>query len=61
MRLHVTMLQRGSFTIVLYALSVPLAFVSVYISLAIFVLMPLLFFLPDLLSGIGSPRHHKPH
>jgi uncharacterized membrane protein len=61
MRLHVTMLQRGSFTIVLYALSVPLAFVSVYISLAIFVLMPLLFFLPDLLNGIGSPRHHKPH
>ena len=45
---HIDLLRRDAFVAALYVLSMPLAFVSVYLSAAIFVLMPALFFLPDL-------------
>ena len=40
----------------LYALSVPLAFVSVYLSMAIFVIIPAIFFMPDLLLKPAGKR-----
>ena len=36
---------------VLYAASVPLAYVSIYISMAIFAVVPAMFFLPEALPG----------
>jgi uncharacterized membrane protein len=52
--MHSKMLRRDAFVVTLYALSAPLAFASIYISMAIFVLMPALFFLPDALAVIGD-------
>ncbi len=40
-------LRKSVFSISLYAMSTGLAFVSVYLSFAIFVLIPLLYFIPD--------------
>jgi uncharacterized membrane protein len=53
-RVHVDLLRRDAFVAALYTLSMPLAFVSIYLSLAIFVLMPGLFFLPDLFARSGG-------
>jgi hypothetical protein len=39
MRQHNGVMMKNLFAVALYALSVPLAFVSVYLSMAIFVLM----------------------
>ena len=58
---HVRMLRNNLFALMLYALSVPLAFVSVYSSLAIFVLMPGLFFLPELMLRAAIKRHESLH
>jgi uncharacterized membrane protein len=58
---HVNMLRNNSFALLLYALSVPLAFVSVYASFAIFVLMPGLFFLPELMLCAALGRHERLH
>jgi uncharacterized membrane protein len=54
--IHVSMLRNNLFALMLYALSVPLAFVSIYLSFAIFVLMPGLFFLPELMSRRTTKR-----
>ncbi|MGB7100190.1 MAG: TMEM175 family protein [Xanthobacteraceae bacterium] len=51
MRQHNSVMMKNLFAVALYALSVPLAFASVYISMAIFVLIPALFFMPDLLPA----------
>jgi uncharacterized membrane protein len=56
---HVGMLRNNLFALMLYALSVPLAFVSVYLSFAIFVLMPGLFFLPELMLRAAIKRHER--
>jgi uncharacterized membrane protein len=48
---HVRVLRKNIFGVVLYAASVPLAFVSVYLSMAIFVIVPAVFFLPEVLPG----------
>jgi uncharacterized membrane protein len=56
-QMHTEFLRRDIVVIALYVSSIPLAFASVYVSLAIFVLMPVVFFLPDLLGRerpIGS-------
>ena len=45
--LHRRALTKSIVGNVLYGLSVPLAFLSVYLSMAIFVLVPAMFFLPD--------------
>jgi uncharacterized membrane protein len=56
MREHKSVIRKNLFAIALYSVSVPLAFVSVYISMAIFVLIPTLFFMPNLLPGPSEPR-----
>jgi TMEM175 potassium channel family protein len=55
---HVTMMRNNVFAILLYALSVPFAFLSVYLSFAIFVLMPGLFFLPEMVERKTIWHHH---
>jgi uncharacterized membrane protein len=60
MRQHASVMRKNLFALMLYALSVPLAFVSVYISMAIFVLIPALFFLPDLLPPAASKDGGRP-
>ena len=44
---HLRMLRKNAYSTALYAISVLLAYVSVYASFAIFVLIPLLYFLPE--------------
>jgi len=46
---HVRVVRKTIIAAVLYAASVPLAFVSVYISMGIFALVPIVFFLPEAL------------
>lgn len=46
-RLHLLIIYKDSIFTALYALSVPLAFVSIYISMAIFVIVPAAYFFPD--------------
>ncbi len=46
---HVRVVRKTIIGAALYGLSVPLAFVSVYISMAIFVIVPAMFFLPEAL------------
>lgn len=48
---HIPLLRGNLFSTILYALSIPLAFVSPYISLAIFVIIPCIYFLPRYGSG----------
>ena len=45
------MVRKNWLGIALYGASVPLAFVSVYLSMAIFVLVPAMFFMPETLPG----------
>src|SRR5205085_12594172 len=47
MALNRRVLRKSLLGTALYALSVPAAFVSVYLSMAIFVAIPAMFFLPD--------------
>jgi uncharacterized membrane protein len=44
---HSTMRRKNAFTVALYLLSVPLAYVTIYASFFIFVLIPAMYFLPD--------------
>jgi hypothetical protein len=53
-RQHASVMRKNFFAATVYGLSVPLAFVSVYLSMAIFVLIPALFFVPDLLPAAAS-------
>ena len=46
-RLHLLIIYKDSFFTALYVVSVPLAFFSVYISMAIFLIVPAAYFLPD--------------
>lgn len=46
-RLHSQALTKNWIALALYAASVPLAFLSIWISIAIFVIVPAIFFLPD--------------
>jgi uncharacterized membrane protein len=44
---HLGMLRKSAYSTVLYAASVPFAYVSVYLAFGIFVLIPVLYFLPE--------------
>lgn len=44
---HLGMLRKSAYSTALYAASVPLAYVSVYFAFGIFVLIPVLYFLPE--------------
>jgi uncharacterized membrane protein len=55
-RIHARVLWKNVLAVALYAVTVPLAFVSVYASLAIFALILVLFVLPESLPG---PREAK--
>jgi uncharacterized membrane protein len=48
---HARVLRKNIIGAALYAASVPLAFVSVYIAMAIFLIVPAMFFLPEALPG----------
>jgi uncharacterized membrane protein len=61
MRQHTKVMKMNLLAAILYALSIPVAFVSVYISMAIFVLIPALFFLPDLLPVVALTDVDEPN
>ena len=44
---HSTMRRKNAFSVALYLLSVPLAYVSIYAAYAIFALIPAMYFLPE--------------
>jgi uncharacterized membrane protein len=46
-RIHLLIMYKDSFFTGLYALSVPLAFVSIWVSMAIFLIVPAAYFLPE--------------
>ena len=46
-RVHVLIIYKDSFFTALYALSVPLAFVSIYLSILIFLIAPAAYFFPE--------------
>jgi uncharacterized membrane protein len=46
-RIHRLIIYKDSFFTALYALSVPLSFVSIYIAMAIFLIVPAAYFFPD--------------
>ena len=48
---HMRLLRKSAVGAALYAASVPLAYVSVYLSMAIFAVVPAMFFLPEALPG----------
>lgn len=52
---HATMQRKNAFSAALYFLSVPLAYVSVYASFFIFVLIPAMYFLPE--KKLATPQH----
>jgi len=53
---HRRIRNKNAFALVLYLASTPLAYVSVYYSYAIFVLIPAMYFLPE--SGITKEEEH---
>jgi uncharacterized membrane protein len=59
-RLHLLIIYKDSFFTTLYALSVPLAFVSVYISMAIFLIVPAAYFFPEYVPWPRSWRMPRP-
>ena len=59
-RLHLLIIYKDSFFTALYALSVPLAFVSIYISMAIFLIVPAAYFLPEYVPWPQSWRLPEP-
>jgi uncharacterized membrane protein len=52
---HATMQRKNAFSAALYFLSVPLAYVSVYASFFIFVLIPAMYFLPE--KKLATAQH----
>lgn len=50
--LHLAIIRKDSFFTLIYAASVPLAFVSVYASMAIFVLIPACYFFPEFVPRV---------
>jgi uncharacterized membrane protein len=52
---HATMQRKNAFSAALYFLSVPLAYVSVYASFFVFVLIPAMYFLPE--KKLATPQH----
>jgi uncharacterized membrane protein len=48
---HARLLRKTALGAALYAASVPLAYLSIYMSMAIFALVPAMFFLPEALPG----------
>jgi uncharacterized membrane protein len=52
---HATMQRKNAFSAALYFLSVPLAYVSVFASFFIFVLIPAMYFLPE--KKLATPHH----
>ena len=48
---HHRLLRKTALGAALYAASVPLAYVSIYIAMAIYVIVPAMFFLPEALPG----------
>ncbi len=52
---HAMMQRKNAFSAALYFLSVPLAYVSVYASFFIFVLIPAMYFLPE--KKLAAPQH----
>jgi uncharacterized membrane protein len=52
---HATMQRKNAFSAALYFVSVPLAYVSVYASFFIFVLIPAMYFLPE--KKLATPQH----
>jgi uncharacterized membrane protein len=52
---HATMQRKNAFSAALYFLSVPLAYVSIYASFFIFVLIPAMYFLPE--KKLATPQH----
>ena len=52
---HAMMQRKNAFSAALYFLSVPLAYVSVYASFFIFVLIPAMYFLPE--RKLAAPQH----
>jgi uncharacterized membrane protein len=59
-RLHLLIIYKDSFFTALYALSVPLAFVSIYISMAIFLIVAAAYFFPDYVPWPQSWRMPDP-
>ena len=47
------------FSVSLYALSVPLAYSSVWVSIGIFVLIPMMYFMPESLSEVDPNAAHR--
>lgn len=59
-RLHLLIIYKDSFFTALYALSVPLAFVSIYFSIMIFLIVPAAYFFPDYVPWPQSWRLPAP-
>jgi uncharacterized membrane protein len=59
-QIHLVIIKKDSFFTALYALSVPLAFVSIYISMAIFVIVPAAYFFPEFVPWPQSWQDHQP-
>jgi uncharacterized membrane protein len=59
-RIHLLIIKKDSFFTALYALSVPLAFVSIYISIAIFAIVPAAYFFPEFVPWPHSWQTHEP-
>ena len=55
---HQAMQRKNAFSGFLYLLAVPLAYVSVYASFFIFILIPAMYFLPEKMQA-GSSREHE--
>lgn len=59
-RLHLVIIYKDSFFTALYVLSVPLAYVSIYVSMAIFLIVPAAYFFPDYVPWPQSWRMPEP-
>jgi uncharacterized membrane protein len=51
---HAAMLRKNAFSLTLYFLSVPLAYVSIHASFTIFALIPAMYFLPEKMLATGE-------
>jgi len=49
--LHNRVMRKSLIGAAVYGLSIPLAFISVYLSMAAFLIVPALFFMPDPVPG----------
>jgi len=57
--LHRRMVWKNAATAILYVVSVPLAFISVYLSMTIFALVLALYFLPERMPKTARRRGHR--